>query len=177
LVWVVIIGGYLLNYLSKRFSDDSNNSEKKDPRKTIEPMGGPFDEIRREILRKKEERQRLEEQESERLETGEPQTETIMQVDDGPSQFHVQLEEQSLLIKEKQEEAERLKANLKRFKQDKSAGKALSRSKRSAFAQSSRASKKVRSVLGNKSDIKAALIAGEILAQPIALRTKESVRI
>ena len=105
MVWVVIIGGYLLNYLAKRFSDDSNNSEKKDPRKTIEPMGGPFDEIRREILRKKEERQRLEEQESERLETGEPQTETIMQVDDGPSQFHVQLEEQSLLIKEKQEEA------------------------------------------------------------------------
>lgn len=176
MVWGGVIGVYLLNYLFKRSSDDSKAPQKRYPQETSEPVGGPFDEIRREILRKKEERQRLEEQEAEGMEMGGPLVETIIEVDDGPSPFQVHLEEQSLRIKEKQAEAERLKAKIGRLKEDKSADKALSGSKGSAFAYSSRVSNKVRAILGNKSDIKAALITGEILAQPIALRTKESVR-
>ena len=176
MIWGGVIIVYLLNYFFKKSSDDSTSTKEKNRRETIEPVGGPFDEIRREILRKKEERQKLEEQETETLEMGTPQAKTIIEEVAVPSQFQVHLEEQSQRIKQKQMEAERLKANLELLRQDKSTGKALTESRGSAFSNSSKVSNKVRAILSKKSDIKAALIAGEIIAQPLALRTQGSSR-
>lgn len=94
---------------------------------------------------------------------------------DGPSQFQEHLEEQALQIRRKKEEAKRLKAQVEQIKND-HMSKKFHQSDLSSPHISIKVSEKVRSVLGNKRDIKAALIAGEILAQPLALRTGESAR-
>ena len=89
---------------------------------------------------------------------------------DGPSQFQVHMEEQSQRIKEKQEEAERLKIHLEQMKNGRLKEEGIDgyiSNNRAILARG-----KVRAILAEKSDIKAALIAGEILAQPLALRTE-----
>ncbi len=94
---------------------------------------------------------------------------------DGPSQFQEHLEEQALQIQRKKEEVKRLKAQVEQIKNDHMSKKSHQPNSSSPHI-SIKVREKVRSVLGNKSDIKAALITGEILAQPLALRTGESAR-
>lgn len=86
-----------------------------------------------------------------------------------PSPFQTHLKEQALQIKQKQEEAERLKANLAQLKKDR-LKKKTDQSHNNSVYSSKIVAKKVKSILGNKSDIKAALVAGEILRQPLAMR-------
>ena len=89
---------------------------------------------------------------------------------DGPSQFQVHMEEQSQRIKEKQEEAERLKIHLEQMNNGRLKEEGIDShisNNRAILARG-----KVRAILAEKSDIKAALIAGEILAKPLALRTE-----
>ena len=165
---------YLLNFFLKKSSKARGRTNEESPYGDSESLNVPFEETRREILRKKEQRRVLEEAEVElAMEAdkacGTEEKKMTTEVD-GPSQFQVHLEEQSQRIKEKQEEAERLKIHLEqmnngRLKEEGINGHASKN--RTILARG-----KVRAILAEKSDIKAALIAGEILAQPLALRTE-----
>ena len=165
---------YLLNLFFKKSSEEKGRTNQESPYGDSESLNDPFEEIRREILSKKEQRRGLEEAEVERaMEAGkarEAEAEKRTTEVDGPSQFQVHMEEQSQRIKEKQEEAERLKIHLEqmnsgRLKEEGIDGHASNN--RAILARG-----KVRAILAEKSDIKAALIAGEILSQPLSLRTE-----
>lgn len=122
-------------------------------------------------MQKKLERQRVEKVE-EPIENHEaeetPVARNRIEVEE-PSPFQTHLKEQALQIKQKQEEAERLKANLVQLKKDR-LKKKTDQSHTNSVYSSKIVAKKVKSILGNKSDIKAALVAGEILLQPLAMR-------
>ena len=174
LVWAGVIIVYLLNLFFKKSSEETGRSNEKSLYEESESFENPFEEIRREILRKKKEREGLEDAEVElameadkarESEVGRMTTEV-----NEPSQFQRHMEEQSQRIKEKQEEAERLKIHLKQMNNGVLKEKTIDShpsNNRAIFARG-----KVRAILAEKSDIKAALIAGEILAQPLALRSK-----
>lgn len=87
---------------------------------------------------------------------------------DEPSDFQVRMEEQSLIIKKKYEEAERLKIHLEQKKKKRLKRNLKDNNVTDIGASLTRG--KVRAILTGKSDIKAALIAGAILDQPLALR-------
>jgi len=125
-------------------------------------------------LRKKREREGLEEADVERaMETDQVREKAALSTTeeiDESSQFQVHLEEQSQRIKEKQEEAERLKIHLRQINKGCLKEKAIDN-----YASNNRAllaRGRVRAILAEKSDIKAALIAGEILSQPLAFSKK-----
>lgn len=122
-------------------------------------------------MQKKLERQRVEKVEEpiEKQEAEETQVASNRIEVEEPSPFQAHLKEQALQIKQKQEEAERLKANLAQLKKDRLKNKTDQSHTNSAYS-SKIVAKKVKSILGNKSDIKAALVAGEILRQPLAMR-------
>ena len=173
LVWAGVIIVYLLNLFIKKSSEETGRSNEKSPYEESESFENPFEEIRREILRKKKEREGLEEADVElameadkarESEAGRMTTEV-----NEPSQFQLHMEEQSQRIREKQEEAERLKIHLEQMNNGclKKAIDSHSSNNRAIFARG-----KVRALLAQKSDIKAVLIAGEILALPLALRSK-----
>lgn len=177
MVWAGVIIVYILNIFFKKSSEQIGRSNKENPYEDSEALENPFEEIRREILRKKGERKGLEEAKTEvSMEAEEAQPiefeRNVIEIDE-PKQFQVHLEEQALQIKQKQEEANRLQANLAQIKNDQRSGASL-KSHASAVDNSAKVSKRVRSVLGKKNDLKAALIAGEILAQPLALRKGNS---
>ena len=122
-------------------------------------------------MQKKLERQRVEKVEEpiEKQEAEEtPVARNRIEVEE-PSSFQTHLKKQALQIKQKQEEAERLKANLAQLKKDR-LKKKNNQSHNNSVYSSKIVAKKVKSILGNKSDIKAALVAGEILRQPLAMR-------
>ena len=179
MVWAGVIIVYILNVIFKKSSEETGRSNEEKPYEHGESLENPFDEIRREILRKKREREGQSEVKAdvlvERKEVREAELETMVREVDEPSQFQVHLEEQALLIKEKQAEAKRLKVNVEQIKKDDQRGRAL-RGQTMTLNNVSKVSKKVRAMLGNKGAIKATLIAGEILAQPLALRTGDSAR-
>ena len=165
---------YLLNLFFKKSSEESSRTNEEGPYGDSESLNDPLEEIRREILRKKGQRRGLGEAEVERAMEADKARET----EDGkmitevnvPSQFQVHLEEQSQRIKEKQEEAERLKIHLEQMNNGRLKEEGIDghiSNNRAILARG-----KVRAILAEKSDIKAALIAGEILAQPLALRTE-----
>lgn len=162
---------YLLNVFFKKSSKGADEYEELNPHENKDPLEHPFEEIRREILQKKLERQRVEEAEGsiEIKESEETQVARNWSEAEAPSQFQTHLEEQALQIKQKQEEAERLKANLAQIKKDQYKKKA-NQSQTTSVYSSEIVAKKVKSILGNKSDIKAALVAGEILREPLAMR-------
>ena len=164
---VIIV--YLLNLFFKKSSGKTDRPNEKSPYEESES----FEEIRREILRKKKEREGLEEAEVELAMEADKARESEVgrmtsEVNE-PSQFQRHIEEQYQSIKEKQEEAERLKIHLEQMNNGclKKAIDSHSSNNRAIFARG-----KVRALLAQKSDIKAVLIAGEILAQPLALRSK-----
>ena len=122
-------------------------------------------------MQKKLERQRVEKVEEpiEKQEAEEtPVARNRIEVEE-PSSFQTHLKKQALQIKQKQEEAERLKANLAQLTKDR-LKKKNNQSHNNSVYSSKIVAKKVKSILGNKSDIKAALVAGEILRQPLAMR-------
>lgn len=177
MVYAGVIIVYLLNLFFKKSPEERGRANEESPHGDSESFNDPFEEIRREILRKKEQRRELEEAEVERAMEADKVRETeakkrTTEVDE-PSQFQVHMEEQSQRIKEKQAEAERLKAHLQQIKNGRV--KEGGNESRVPRASSAIVREKVRAVLGNKSDIKAALIAGEILSQPLALRREKSV--
>ena len=86
-----------------------------------------------------------------------------------PSQFQAHLEKQALQIKEKQKEAARLRANLEQHKKNSHENKAFQSCGTSAY-RSRTVTIKVKRILGNKSDLKAALVAGDILLKPLSMR-------
>ena len=93
---------------------------------------------------------------------------------DEPSQFEVQIEEHSQRIKERQKEAERLKSSLMQMNKVPLKSKALR--KQASRDRSVLVRNKVRVMLAEKSNIKAAFIAGEILAQPLGLRAEMKLK-
>ena len=165
---------YLLNLFFKKSSEKRGRANEESPYGDSESFNDPFEEIRREILRKKEQRRGLEEAEVERAMEAEKARETEAEKRttevDGPSQFQVHMEEQSQRIKEKQEEAERLKIHLQQINNGRLRGKAIDKDASNNRALLARG--RVRAILAEKSDIKAALIAGEILSQPLAFPKK-----
>ena len=174
MVYAGVIIVYLLNLFFKKSSEKRGRANEESPYGDSESFNDPFEEIRREILRKKEQRRGLEEAEVERAMEAEKARETEAEKRttevDGPSQFQVHMEEQSQRIKEKQEEAERLKIHLEQMNNGRLKEEGIDghiSNNRAILARG-----KVRAILAEKSDIKAALIAGEILAQPLALRTE-----
>ena len=174
LVWGGVIIVYLLNLFFKKSSEGSGRANEESTYGDKKPSNEAFDEIRREILRKKKEREGLKEAEVERTievnKAPESQTVSITTEADEPSQFQVHLEEQSQRIKEKQEEAERLKIHLEQMN-----NRCMTEAVIGGHASNNRAiftRDKVRTILVKNSNIKAALIAGEILSQPLALRTE-----
>ena len=174
MVYAGVIIVYLLNLFFKKSSEKRGRANEESPYGDSESFNDPFEEIRREILRKKKEREGLEKAEVKRAMEVDKARETeakkmTLEVD-GTSQFQLHMEEQSQRIKEKQEEAERLKAHLVRMKNGRLKEEVIdgyASSNRAIFARG-----KVKAIFAEKSDIKAALIAGEILAQPLALRTE-----
>ena len=165
---------YLLNLFLKKSSKERRRTNEESPYGDSQSLNDPFEEIRREILRKKEQRRGLEKAQVELAmeadKAREAEAKKLTTAVDGPSQFQVQMEEQAKRIKEKQEEAGRLMVHLeqmknKRLKEEGIDG--LVSNNKAILARG-----KVRAILEEKSDIKAALIAGEILAQPPALRTE-----
>ena len=179
MVWAGVILVYILNVIFKKSSEETGRSNEERPYESGESLDNPFDEIRREILRKKREREGQGEAKAEVLveskEVREAELETTVREVDEPSQFQVHLEEQALLIKEKQAEARRLKASVEQINKEDQKGGSL-RGQTMTLNNVSNVSRKVRAILGNKGAIKATLIAGEILAQPLALRTGDSAR-
>ena len=167
LVYAGFIVVYLLNVFLKK-------SSKGRGRANEESLNDPFEEVRREILRKKKTREGLGEAEVERVRKADKARETqakkMTAEVSGPTHFQMHMEEQSQRIKEKQEEAKRLKAHLEQIK-----NRRLKEERIESHISNNRtilARGKVRAILAKNSDIKAALIAGEILAQPLALRTE-----
>ena len=123
---------------------------------------------------KKKERERLEEAVVELAMEAEEARETVAENKtikiDELGQFQAHMEEQSQRIKEKQEEAEQLKIYLEQMNPELPRGKAIE--SHTSNAKAILAKSKVRAILAKKSDIKAVLIAGEILAKPLTLRTE-----
>ena len=174
MVYAGVIIVYLLNIFFKKSSEKRGRANEESPYGDSESFNDHFEEIRREILRKKKEREGLEEAEFENVmeadKAREPEAKKMTTEVDGPSQFQMHMEEQSQKIKEKQEEAERLKAHLEQINNGRLKEKAIDGHISNSRAILARG--KVRAVLAEKSDTKAALIVGEILAQPPALRTE-----
>lgn len=157
-------------------ASSKKTSRKEDLKEDNQSMLDVEEAIRREIQRKKEARSTLEPKRQKQEEAPVVNQESFSEeVFDKPTQFQVQLEKQASQIKAKQAEAKRLKANLEQRRKGQ-LNEASKQARSSAVNHSAKVSKKVRAVLENKQEIKAALIAGEILAQPLALRTDGSAR-
>ena len=176
LVWAAVVIFYLFNLFFKKLAKDVKEIKDIVGTHETDPLSDndPYEEIRREILRKREKRRGLREAEVELAmeedKARETEAKKITTEVDGPSQFQMHMEEHSQRIKEKQEEAEQLKIHLEQMKsghlKEEGIG-GLSSNNRAVFSRW-----KVRDLLTKKSDIKAALIAGEILTKPLALRTE-----
>lgn len=142
-------------------------------------MGNPFDEVRKEILQKKQERGGLKEDSAEipmeRKMVRENEGEKISSEGNDPNHFQDYLKEQDLQIQRKKKEAKRLIAQVEEIKNGHLGKKSL-QSSSSSLDIPEKVSEKVRSVLKNKGDIKAALITGEILAKPLAFRTGQKAK-
>ena len=162
LVWVGVIIFYLLNLFLKKLSKDGGGTVETSPYSD----NGPYKEIRREILKKKKDREGLKDTEVPlAMEADKAREDEAVQ----PSQFEMHLEKQSRIIKEKQDEAERLKIHLKQMNSE--VLNEIPVPSRAFHSRPTFARGKIRSILTGKSDIKAALIAGEVLASPLALRS------
>ena len=162
LIWAGAIIFYLLNLFLKKLSKDTGGTVRRSPYSDNDP----YKEIRREISKKKRDREGLKDAEVPlAMEADKAREGEVVK----PSQFEVHLEKQSRIIKEKQDEAERLKIHLKQMNSEglkEIPGRSHAFHSRPTFARG-----KIRSILTGKSDIKSALIAGEVLASPLALRS------
>ena len=168
-IFIPILGG-IVYFLVTALKKQSPTEER--PYKNRDPLNEPFEEIRREILRKKKDRESLKPREVELAMEAEKASyseakESTKKIG-GPSQFQMQIEEQSLIIKKKHEEAERLKANLKQMNKEPLKKKVLGCHNSNNRAILLRG--KIKSLLSKRSNIKPTLIAGEILAGPLSLR-------
>ena len=130
-----------------------------------------FEEVRREIFLKKQARQsaNIDRPYVEKHETTNDLSTEDLIGEEEPSQFQSYLDKQALEIKKKKEEAKRLKSYLHELKagQHKKCTESI---QKPSIEKSKVLAKRVKAILGNKSDIKMTLVAAEILSQPLATK-------
>ena len=107
MIWVGVVIVYLINVVFKNTSVRTTDSEEKTPLEGNESLGNPSDKVRGEILKKKVERNGIDQADAKFPIKDEKV--------DKASHYEVRIAEQIKGIKKKQLEAERLKLHLQQI--------------------------------------------------------------